>query len=506
MNSIRRWLSAIAVRLLLFNLLLVFLPVAGLLSFRSLELQLLDLQERSMVQQGRLIAAALSADSELDAVRARELVARLGGRSESRIRIVGANGVVLADSATLHPGSIGTEEETDVPKSRERLLYRMAAALWRIYHALRGRPDPMTYSGSFVDPTPKGVVTKALQGRYAASLRESIGQRSLTLYSAVPVRRDKSVIGAVLISQSTSRILRALWRVRLATINVFAWSVAAAAVLTLLMAATIVRPLTRLRNEADELLDHRGRLRKTFRGSKRRDEIGDLTRALEQLTARLERHLAFVESFSADVSHEFKNPLSSIRNAAELLSETDDEEQRQLAGTIEKETARLNRLLDAAREVSRVDTAVEMEVTTPVDLRALLSELARTRSAIELSATAEPVVVAGSEDRLIQAFSNIIENATSFSPARVIVSLRQERGEAVVLVDDEGPGIPPEHIERIFDRFFTFRPDKDERRRHDGLGLAIARAILEGYGGTVRASNLERGARFEVRLAVYPER
>jgi len=499
---IRRWLSPIAVRLLLFNVLLVFLPVAGSFSLRSFEQQLLDVQERSMVQQARLIAAALSGDTQLDSARARSLIQRLGGHSEARIRIIGRDGAVIADSSIIHPVRLGGEEESDDPVSRKRLLYRIGVALWRAFNTVRDfveRPLPSS-TRSAEESAPRGVIRKALEGRYAASLRESSGQRSLTLYSALPVRAggNGEVIGAVMVSQSTSRILRALWRVRLDTINVFAVSVVVAIVLTLLMAATIARPLIRLRNEADDLLDHRGRLRGTFRGSRRRDEIGDLTRALEKLTARLERHLAFVEGFSADVSHEFKNPLASIRSSAELLAQTGDAEERQLAATIEKEVARLTRLLHAAREVSKVDAAVDMEETKRIDLRSLLSELVQTRGTVELSTPSQPVIVAASEDRLIQAFGNLLDNAISFSPARVVVSVFVDEGEAVVRVDDEGPGIPPEHLERVFDRFFTFRPQRGE---HDGLGLAIARAVVEGYGGTIRASNLTpHGARIEVRL------
>lgn len=506
---IRRFLSPIAVRLLLFNVLLVFLPVAGFFSLRSLEQQLLDFQERGMVQQGRLVAAALAIETTLlDADRARTLIQRLGGRSEARIRVVDHKGTVLADSATVHPAPIGVGEEPyEDPVSRKRLLYRIGVAFWRLFNAVRGvvdRPSTSSTRSSSIDTTPRGVITKALSGRYAASLRESAGQRSLTLYSALPVRAggDGDVIGAVLVSQSTSRILRALLRVRLDMVNVFTVSIAAAVVLSLLMSATIARPLIRLRNEADELLDHRGRLRRTFRGSRRRDEIGDLTRALEKLTARLERHLAFVENFSADVSHEFKNPLASIRNAAELLAQTDDPDEReQLGATIEKEVTRLNRLLNAAREISRVDAAVDTEEAKRVDLRALLSELAQNRP-IELSLAPQPIVVEASEDRLVQAFGNILDNAVSFSPARVAVSVRTEDKYAVIRVDDDGPGIPPEHLDRVFDRFFTFRPDRDPTP-HDGLGLAIARAIIEGYGGKIAASNLPaRGARIEVRLPV----
>lgn len=511
----QRFLSPIALRLLLFNVLLVFLPVAGLLSLRSLERQLLDLQERSMVQQGRLVAAALSADA-LRAESARALLQRLGGRSEARVRIVDRSGRVIADSAArgAAPSPAAEAEEpyrAVAPASRNRLLYRIGAKLWRaaaVVGRFFGMEPRYESSSSGSDPTPRDVIAKALSGRYGATLRESAGQRSLTLYSVVPVRAggNGGVIGAVMVSQSTSRILRALWRVRLDTFEVFALSVAAAIVLSLLMSATIARPLIRLRNEADDLLDHRGRLRRTFGGSKRRDEIGDLTRALESLTGRLERHLQFVESFPADVSHEFKNPLASIRTASELLSQTDDPAQReQLANTIDKEVARLSRLLSAVREVSKIDAAVDLEEATPVELRAVLTELRGLESRIDLSLPAHPVVVTVSEDRLVQALRNIVDNALSFSPpdGRVRVSVAQDEGYAILRVDDEGPGIPPEHVERIFDRFFSFRPDPGPRRDHDGLGLAIARSIIEAYGGTIRAMNrTPHGTRIEMRLPV----
>ena len=489
----------IALRLLLFNVLLVFLPVAGVFSLRTLERQLLDVQERSMVQQGRLVAAALSA-GPLDAAGARGLMERLGGRSEARIRVVDHAEKVLADSALLplrRPAPPpGEDEYASSPSSRKSLLYRVGAWGWRWLDRLRNEPSP---ARSDSDVTPRTVVSRALQGRYAATLQESAGQRSLTLYSALPIRAGGNgpVVGAVVVSQSTSRILAALWRVRLHVFRVFVYSVVAAAILSLLFATTIARPLVRLRDEADDLLDHRGRLKRPFRGSHRNDEIGDLTRALEKLTARLERHLALVESLPADVSHEFKNPLASIRTAAELLAHSEDDgEKRQLAATIEKEVARLSRLLNGVREVSKIDAALDTERTEPVDVRNVVSEVAR--PGVELDLPPHPLVVAASEERLAQAVRNIVDNAVSFS-SRVTVTVREQDRHALIRVDDEGPGIPPEHLERIFDRFFSFR--EEQRGDHDGLGLAIARAVVDGYGGSITASNQEGGgARFEVRL------
>jgi two-component system sensor histidine kinase ChvG len=521
-----RFLSRIGVRLLLFNVLLVFLPVAGLFSLRSLERQLLDAQERAMVQQGRLVAAALGGgDAAIDESRVAHLLRQLGRRSEARLRIVDRDARVLGDSAvseeapaTAPPSELlppSRAEAAPPSASRGRFLYRLGAALWKPVRFARALFDRPSYESSVpvFDPLPRDEIDRAFQGRYGAALRESPGQRSLTLYSVLPVRGSAgNVVGAVVVSRSTSRILAALWTVRLDVFRVFVVSVLAAAALSLLVSATIARPLVRLRDEAGGLLDPRGRLRRSFRGSGRRDEIGDLTRALQQLTSRAERHLAFVESFSSDVAHEFRNPLAAIRSATEMLAEADDPEERaQLLATVEREVARLDRLLGGVREISRIDAGLETEPLVPVDLGALLRQLVPSGAAqrangvtVSLEASPGPLPVLAAPERLAQIFENLIANAVSFSPpgATVAVIARQEGATVVVDVDDSGPGIPPEHRERVFDRFFTSRPPGGDES-HDGLGLAIVRALVEGFGGSVAASDRPGGgARLSVRLPV----
>jgi len=163
-------------------------------------------------------------------------------------------------------------------------------------------------------------------------------------------------------------------------------------------------------------------------------------------------------------------------------------------------------LLNGVREVSKVDAAIDTDVVKPVDLREILSELSRPHAAVSLSMPEHPVVVAASADRVTQALGNILDNALSFSPpgGRVSISVHEDEYNGVIRVEDEGPGIPPEHMARVFDRFFTFRPDSaEDKRDHDGLGLAIARAVVDGYGGSIAATNLApRGTRIEVRLPI----
>jgi len=517
-----RFLQGISIRLLLFNVLLVFLPAAGFLYLDVYERELLEAQERAMVQQGRHLAAALSERGELDRKLAGGLLDRLDRRTEARLRIVGLDGTLLADSATMGPrrepirGTKLRYADSLPPEARQKLVYRAGAWLYKLPRRLStwlGAPQPPTDPESVYRPLESSEVRAALAGRYgAATRRSSGGQRSLTLYSAIPVRDQGRVVGAVVVSQSTFRILGALYEVRLGIFRVFLASVAAAVVLSLLVSTTIARPLRQLRNEAAALLDRRGRLRGRFRGSRRRDEIGDLTRALEELTRRLEAHLAFIESFASDVSHELKNPLAAVRTATELLAEVEEPADRQrFLAMVQKEVARMEGLLSGLREITEIDAQLESEKTRTVALDGLLREIVEGRclradNPIEtkLEAPLEPVLVRASPERLTQVFENLLDNAASFSPAggTVEVRLTREDGSGVVVVDDRGPGIPETHLDRIFDRFFRYRPDDPASRNgHTGLGLAIVKAIVDGYGGSIAARNRpDGGARFEVRL------
>jgi two-component system sensor histidine kinase ChvG len=525
-----RFLARISVRLLLFNILLVFLPAAGFFYLEVYEKELLQAQERAMVQEGRLVAAALAGQGELKDSAAKVLLLRLEGRTGSRLRVVDRQGNLLADSARLVPPrpaaprrierydrSVGSEEAS-LPHPRETPLYRIGVWLYRLVGRISrpfAPPEPPQDTEKVYSPNAPLLgpeVRAALAGRYGATIRPTAGQRSVTLYSAIPVRSQSQVVGAVLVSQSTYRILRALYDVRLDVFKVVLASVLAAAVLSLLVSATIARPLRQLSAEASAVVDRRGRLRGRFRGSQRRDEIGDLARSLEELTRRLERHLRFIESFASDVSHELKNPLASIRSATEMLGEVDDPaDRRRFLEIAWREVARMEHLLSSVREISRIDARLEAEPARPVDLRELLPQVLesfRLRTGdgarIDFHPPAGPVHAVAAPDRVAQVVENLLDNAVGFSPpgGEVSVELAAEPDAAVLRVGDRGPGIPEEHQEKIFDRFFTWRPHEAQARNgHTGLGLAIVKAIAEGYGGSVAVSNRpEGGASFEVRL------
>ena len=510
-----RFLSPITLRLLAFNLLLVFLPAAGFLYLDTYERQMLAAQERSMVQQGRSLAAALSGQGETWSEQAGPLLKRLQRRTEARLRVIDRDGTLLADSSLMGPQA-GGAAATAESSLRDSPLYRAGALLTHLVPGRFRRPAPLGNDAAFYTTSnflEGREVVAALAGRYGAATRISAGgQRSVTLYSALPVRRGNDVVGVVLVSQSTFRILESLYEVRLGVFKVFLATVVVAVVLSLLVATTIARPLRRLARQAREVVDRRGRLRGHFKGSKKRDEIGDLARSLENLTHRLEHHIQFIESFASDVSHELKNPLTAVRTATELLSEAETAEERErFLDIVHGEVARMENLLSEVREISLIDAQLEDEAVEPIDFSQLVARIAEgfnlrpeVGGRIRCRRAESPAPVAASAERLTQVVENLLENALSFSPdgEAVDVAVETDGGRHRLSVADRGPGIPPEHRAAVFRRFFSYRPgEQGSQRQHAGLGLAIVKTIAESYGGRVSAHGREGGgARIEVEL------
>lgn len=522
-------LRGISFRLLLFNILIVFAPLTAVLFLSTYEEQLLRYLEQSMVQQGRIVAAALGGRETLDAHEARSLLLRLEGRQDARLRILDPTGRIVADSSLLmeaHPVSQSSSVKSFSSETREvlqrqdaseRFLYRLASYPVRLMRNYLLPPAPPIESGDYYGGAEQLLgdeVLAALEGRYGAATRISTGgQVSVTLYSALPVTSGSAITGVVLVSRSTYRILQDLYRLRLDIFRIILLSLMAAGLLSLFLSFTISRPLKRLSDKAGEVFTPGGKLMGRFHNGRRRDEIGRLALALDTLTARLREHMEFIESFASDVSHELKNPLASIRSAAEVLAESYDggnEEASSFLAVIQREAFRMERLISAIRDISIIDARLQDENRELIDVKELIlsaAEGCRLRHRgeaprIRLLLPDSPVSLVLSPHRLVQVLENLLENAADFSPpgGTVTISLRKETSVIALRVYDDGPGIRPEKMEEIFHRFYSFRQPGKEGK-HAGLGLAIVKAVVQGYGGSIKAENRpEGGACFTVYL------
>jgi two-component system sensor histidine kinase ChvG len=545
-ESARTFLSRMWVRVLAFNVLIVFLPIAGMFSLGTYEKQLLRSLERSLVQQGRVFAAALEDSGPLLRDNALRVLRHMRQRHDARLRVVDAGGVLLADSASITPPTSaadapdsfapdpairaapvapavpaardGTTAAPAARSAQETFLYQLASFPVRFWRRYLHPPLPPAESDEFYAGAKVlggQEIKDALAGEYGAVTRVTAGQQSLTLYSAIPVPNHGRIGGAVLVSQSTYRMLSDLYALRLDIFRLFLWSVVTAIVLSLLVSATITVPIRRLRDQAHAILDPRGRLLGGIVASRARDEVGELSRSLGELTARLQRHVRQMESFASDLSHEFKNPLASIRSAAEIAnSSADPSERRTMLVMVLDDVSRLERLLTGVREISRIDSgSVEGEKEATVSVKEIAGRVVGSARRRENGRQVTFVVEGDGgtawlpPGRLEQVVENLVDNAVSFSPPGgvVHVTVAKDDGFTVLRVADDGPGVPRENRDRIFDRFFSFRPN-EKKSAHAGLGLSIVKAIAESHGGAVTLSAEHRpgvgspGACFEVRL------
>ena len=341
---------------------------------------------------------------------------------------------------------------------------------------------------------------------------------TLLIGVAVPVQRFKKVIGSVFIVRSGKKIEEAVQGVRVDILTIFAAALCVTVLLSFYLGSTIVRPLRRLATAADKVRIAPDQVRSIPEFHGRNDEIGDLAADLNAMTYALSQRLDAIESFAADVAHELKNPLTSLRSAVETAGRVDDPNQQQLLmGIIQEDVQRLDRLISDISDASRLDAELSREESKKINLSQLLKALVEAHRMSgglgknriqfdQMTETAQNVM--GDEGRIIQVFQNLITNSFSFSPSggQIVVRIGRDRDWVITKVEDEGPGIPPASLEKIFERFYSERPETEQFGIHSGLGLSISRQIVTAHQGMIEAENLTSsegkvlGASFIVRL------
>ena len=523
-----RGLSPLTLRILAVNLLALATLLGGVLYLGRYQEQLFQAELDSLALQARIFAGAIaegaippSADefnepsTEIEGVLARQMVRRLVETTDTRTRLYGTDGRLIADSRVVGgPKSLVQIEELAPPPDTNRLTQVGLEVYELLINTMPGRDELPLY------PETRGELAKqypdvvaALDGAVTTKvwrIARPDGRNDLLLTAAVPVQRVKKVLGAVFVSRSGKGIDDAVRQVRLEILKGFAVAVALTVLLSLYLAGAIARPIRRLAAAADAVRHGHGRQVVIPDFTRRQDEIGELSGALRQMTDSIWTRMDAIERFAADVAHEIKNPLTSLRSAVETVQRVTDENQRnRLLAIIKDDVQRLDRLISDISNASRIDAELSRAEAAPVDLGNLLrmfEELYQAtgaaaaeggagagpppRVAVELPAGAN-LMVRGLEGRLTQVFQNLIANALSFSPPGGVVRLsaRAMPGQVEVTCEDQGPGIPEGKLEAIFDRFYTERPAAEKFGTHSGLGLSISKQIVEAHGGRIRAAN-----------------
>jgi two-component system sensor histidine kinase ChvG len=522
-----RRFSSLTRRILAINLLALGIVVGGFIYLDQYQRGLIEGRLEALATQGLIIAAALgetavprdpTVPQRIDAERARELIEPLVLPVRSRARVFQNDGELIVDSSRLALARSRVEISELPPPEYPGPFDPMFDWFYdMIDRALIG-DLPHYVEASYQRAEHYAEAVRALRGEIGAQARLD-ADRNMVLNVAVPVRRFKAVLGALMLTAGTEDIESRVRETRADVLMLSLVAVAVTVLLSLYLAGTITRPIRQLAAGAERVTIGHGRAEEIPDLSRRDDDIGDLSTALRAMTDELHQRLDAIEGFAADVAHELKNPLSSLRSAVETMQRVGDDVARQkLLVVLADDVARMDRLITDISAASRLDAELTRATMSPVDLVALLETLVEVRRAsggghalrIDLVLEQEgPVDVRGIEDRLGQVFRNLIDNAVTFSPPGGVITVRLSRRRdcAVVTFDDEGPGLPPGKIEAIFERFYSERPAGEKFGTHSGLGLSISRQIVEAHHGALRAENRAgaepgsiAGARFVVWL------
>jgi two-component system sensor histidine kinase ChvG len=532
-----RFMSPLLQRILLVNLLPLALLLAALLYLDQYQNGLLQAEVTTLREQARIYASALgeAAVHEDDADKpklvpdiARPLLRRLTEPTPSaQARLYAPDGQLIADSR-VREGAGGAVTTEPLPPAVDRGVF--IGAVGRVYdRVLAWLPHPgeapLLQSGPSAagpdwqpDVREELRLTGADQNReMPAYIRRTADDRLLVTVSE-PVVRNRHTVGIVLLTREAREVDDSLFAVRLSILGLFTLALALTVMLSWYLSLTIARPILRLVGAAEQMREGRGRAGAVPPGLLvRGDEIGELATTLDESARALWDRMDAIERFAADVAHEIKNPLTSIRSAIETLRRIDDPaKQRRLLAIIAEDVGRLDRLISDISDASRIDAELSRLTTEPVDVVPILATLAEINEStrddgearLELTPPEGTCVVQAVEGRLVQVLRNLIANAQSFSPraGRIGLTARETGGMVEIAIEDEGPGIPEARLEHIFDRFYSERPQGERFGQHSGLGLSISRQIVEALKGRIGAENRRDdsgrvlGARFVVRL------
>jgi two-component system sensor histidine kinase ChvG len=553
--------SSITRRIIILNLAALVVLVSGILVLNQFRAGLIDARVQSLTTQGEIIAGAIAAsatvetntitidpdkllelrageslspfdqpieglDFPINPERVAPVLRRLISPTRTRARIYDRDGILVVDSRHLY--SRGQVLTFDLPPPETGSRSVIDSVLGWVKLRLRGDMPIYQEVGAGNGKAYPEVVS-ALSGQSLSVVRLN-DQGELIVSVAVPIQRFRAVLGTLLLSTQGGDIDAIVQNERVAIVRVFLVAATVTLLLSFLMAGTIAAPLRRLADAADRVRRGGGvRSRPQIPDfTHRRDEVGHLSQALREMTRALYNRIEAIENFAADVSHELKNPLTSLRSAVETLplAKTPEAKER-LTSIIYHDVRRLDRLITDISDASRLDAELARQDAVPIDLSKIVQGVAgiaremtgtdgpRIQVDVAYSVDRHAYIVIGHESRIGQVFNNLIDNARSFcrKDGTVRVAIRRVGSMVEATVDDDGPGIRPDSIDRIFERFYTDRPDGEAFGQNSGLGLSITKQIVEAHRGRIWAENRVRprkagetgepeiiGARFIIRI------
>ena len=528
-SSRKRRVSPLTIKILSINVIAIFVVFTAVLHLDRYEDSLIQTELEGLERQATLFANALSevavarnpgTQNYLSITAVQNVIDRSALDSPARSRVFGTGGELLADSSRL-PGRVPSVTTKPLASVSPNIFFQkfLDKFFQDFFYSPTQQHVPNYQQHTIQLARAFPEVISALRGSSIKTVKATTTGRKL-LTVAMPIRKKyKPVLGVLLLSSDDKNINVAFNSYQKELIIAVVIAIIITSALSLYLSRSITRPIRRLASAAEKIRSDRNGRHEISEVSERNDELGELSKALTQMTDDLWQRLDAIEKFAADVAHEIKNPLTSIRSAVETASKIKDNEKRdKLLALILDDVHRLDRLITDISDSSRLDTELSREKFTAIDIAKLLLAFYELRTSqkkfgeknltLDIMEGNAELLILGHEIRIVQVIDNIVDNAITFSPphGNINIVVSADTKSVTITIDDQGPGIPKGKLDAIFDRFYSERPPTEKFGLHSGLGLSICKQITEAHNGEITAENrldhqsMTKGARFIITL------
>lgn len=501
-------INSLSIRIFAVNIFALFLLAFGVFYLTQYRESLIRTELSSLTSETILLSTTLSKTDLNDKNELTEIFSIFKMATKNEVKLFNPEGTLVFQTKEQKKQKKEQEQTKNFPKTID-VLFKEIVDLIPVHYELPSYP-PQKYNN--IKDHPDALF--AAQGENHIHVWKKENGKGIILTAATPISEKGKIKGILLLIKDDTELENAVTNSRSDILRLFLAAALFTMILSFYLANFIANPLKKLAIGAEAV-----RLGKSDEEipdlSTRKDEIGALSVALRAMTKALIERMDSIKSFAADVAHEVKNPLTSLRSAIETAQKVKDEKKiKTLLGIMSHDIERIDRLITDISKSSRLDAELPKDPLNHINLAPFFSQLLSTyrkgtNNNIVLNINEDvPYIAIGNEDRLAQVFQNLIDNALSFSPsdADITITVKKENKKIAVYIEDEGPGIPESKIKNIFDRFYTERPNTESFGQHSGLGLSITRQIVTSHGGSITAENIKdpdgniEGARFIVIL------